>query len=122
MISHPPSGIAAAGMWLARLILEREEWDANLAHYSGYKEVELMPTASLMLNYLLKPVRHENFFNKYASAKFAKASVVVRTWALEKWEEGSVVDLVADYEQLKEESRARRLKALAEADGKGEEC
>lgn len=26
MISHPPSVIAAAGMWLARLILDREEW------------------------------------------------------------------------------------------------
>jgi hypothetical protein len=139
MISHPPSVIAAAGMWLARLVLDREEWvrafsyppcyintdapqDANLAHYSGYKEAELMPTASLMLNYLLKPVRHENFFNKYASAKFAKASVVVRTWALEQWEEGSVVDLEAECERLKEESRERRLRALAEADGEGEEC
>lgn len=26
MISHPPSVIAAAGMWLARLVLDREEW------------------------------------------------------------------------------------------------
>ena len=26
MLSHPPSVIAAAGMWLARLILDREEW------------------------------------------------------------------------------------------------
>jgi hypothetical protein len=81
-----------------------------------------MPTASLMLNYILKPIRHENFFNKYASAKFAKASVVVRTWALEKWEEGSVVDLEAECERLKEEIRARPLRALAEADGVSGEC
>lgn len=139
MISHTPSIIAAAGMWLARLILDRDEWvscvfllcvilgadsrqDANLAHYSGYKEAELMPTASLMLNYLLKPIRHENFFNKYASAKFAKASVIVRTWTLERWEEGSVVDLEAECKRLKEECRERRLRALAEAEGKGEEA
>lgn len=81
-----------------------------------------MPTASLMLNYLLKPVRHENFFNKYASAKFAKASVVVRTWALEKWEEGSVIDLEVECERLKEDSRDRRSRALAEADHEGDEC
>jgi hypothetical protein len=30
MISHPPSGIAAAGMWLARLVLGREEWVRRL--------------------------------------------------------------------------------------------
>jgi len=76
-----------------------------------------MPTASLMLNYFLKPIRHENFFNKYASAEFDKASVVVRTWALERWEEGSLVNLDAECERLKEESRERRLRALAEVDG-----
>ena len=44
----------------------------NLAHYSSYRESDIIPTASLMLNYILKPVRHQSFFKKYASNKYLK--------------------------------------------------
>lgn len=44
----------------------------NLAHYSSYPEHALVPTANLMLNYVLRPIRHESFFKKYASKKFLK--------------------------------------------------
>ena len=47
---------------------------ANLAHYSGYKESALIPTANLMLNYILKPIRHEAFRKKYAGKRFQKVS------------------------------------------------
>lgn len=47
----------------------------NLAHYSGYSESALVPTANLMLNYVLKPIRHESFHKKYAGKRYYKASV-----------------------------------------------
>lgn len=49
----------------------------NLAHYSSYPESALVPTANLMLNYVLKPIRHESFHKKYAGKRYFKVS-----WAL----------------------------------------
>ncbi|KAK7529057.1 G2/mitotic-specific cyclin CYB1 [Phyllosticta citriasiana] len=81
-IAYPPSQISAAAMYLARLVLERGEWDAVLAHYSGYTEEEIQPVLDLMVDYLSAPVVvHEAFFKKYASKKFLKASIVLRQWA-----------------------------------------
>lgn len=81
-IGYPPSQISAAAMYLARLVLERGEWDAVLAHYSGYTEEEIQPVLDLMIDYLSAPVVvHEAFFKKYASKKFLKASIVLRQWA-----------------------------------------
>jgi len=71
-IAHPPSRIAAAAMYLARLILERGEWDATLSYYAGYNEEEIQPVFLLMLDYLYGPVIHDAFFKKYASKKFLK--------------------------------------------------
>jgi len=82
-LAHPPSQVAAAAMYLARLVLERGPWDATLAHYSGYSEEEIQPVLSLMIDYLAAPVLHEAFFKKYASKKFLKASIVLRKWAKE---------------------------------------
>ncbi|KAK8216514.1 G2/mitotic-specific cyclin CYB1 [Phyllosticta capitalensis] len=81
-IAYPPSQISAAAMYLARLVLERGEWDNVLAHYSGYTEEEIQPVLELMIDYLSSPVVvHEAFFKKYASKKFLKASIVLRQWA-----------------------------------------
>lgn len=44
----------------------------NLAHYSSYPESAIIPTANIMLNYILKPIRHSSFFKKYASKKYMK--------------------------------------------------
>ncbi|KAI0674570.1 cyclin-like protein [Trametes maxima] len=101
LIAAPPSLLAAASIWLARLILGFSDWTPNLAHYSSYRERDIVPTANLMLNYILKPVRHQSFYKKYASKKFLKASVFVRDWALERWEEASQVDLEAELPDLK---------------------
>lgn len=76
-----PSHIAAASMYLSRMILERGEWHATLAHYSGYTEDEIKPVFQLMVDYLHQPVQHEAFFKKYASKKFLKASILTRQWA-----------------------------------------
>ena len=69
---YPQSQIAAAAMYLARLILERGPWDVTLAHYAGYTEEEIDPVFRLMVDYLHRPVSHEAFFKKYASKKFMK--------------------------------------------------
>ncbi|KAH6615365.1 cyclin-like protein [Boeremia exigua] len=82
-LAHPPSQVAAAAMYLARLVLERGPWDATLVHYSGYSEEEIQPVLHLMIDYLSGPVLHEAFFKKYASKKFLKASIVLRKWAKE---------------------------------------
>ncbi|PSN72712.1 A/B/D/E cyclin, partial [Corynespora cassiicola Philippines] len=98
-IAYPPSQVAAASMYLARLVLERGEWDATLAHYAGYTEEEIQPVLQLMIDYLSGPVVHEAFFKKYASKKFLKASIVLRRWAKE---------YVAQYGNvLQETSRSR---------------
>lgn len=71
-LAHPPSQVAAASMYLARLVLERGPWDATLVHYAGYTEEEIQPVLELMIDYLSGPVAHEAFFKKYASKKFLK--------------------------------------------------
>ncbi|KAJ4367389.1 G2/mitotic-specific cyclin [Neocucurbitaria cava] len=82
-LAHPPSQVAAAAMYLARLVLERGPWDATLSHYAGYTEEEIQPVLQLMIDYLSGPVVHEAFFKKYASKKFLKASILLRKWAKE---------------------------------------
>jgi hypothetical protein len=44
----------------------------NLAHYSSYAESALVPVANIMLNYVLKPIRHESFYKKYAGKRYLK--------------------------------------------------
>ncbi|TEY46200.1 hypothetical protein BOTCAL_0320g00110 [Botryotinia calthae] len=80
-MKYLPSHVAAASMYLARLILEKGEWDPMLTHYSGYSEDEIEPVFQLMVDYLARPVTHEAFFKKYASKKFLKASILTRSWA-----------------------------------------
>ncbi|KIK15440.1 hypothetical protein PISMIDRAFT_16529, partial [Pisolithus microcarpus 441] len=113
LLATPPSLVAAAAIWLARLILGNDKWTPNLAHYSSYAESSLLPTANLMLNYILKPIRHESFFKKYAGKRYLKVSVWVREWALERWEEGSQVTLAQDLPKLKALNRAERARQEA---------
>ncbi|EPE04685.1 g2 mitotic-specific cyclin-b [Ophiostoma piceae UAMH 11346] len=74
-MSYRPSHVAAAAMFLARLILDRGEWDATLSFYAGYTEEEIEPVAILMVDYLARPSTHEAFFKKYAT------SLITRQWA-----------------------------------------
>ena len=46
--------------------------DVNLIHYSDYTEPEIMPVFKLMIDYLVRPVKHHAFYKKYASKKFHK--------------------------------------------------
>ncbi|KAG5294890.1 G2/mitotic-specific cyclin-B [Histoplasma ohiense] len=80
-MAYRQSHVAAASMYLARLILHRGRWDATLAHYSGYTKEEILPVFQLLIDYLHRPISHEAFFKKYANKKFMKASIVTRQWA-----------------------------------------
>ncbi|KAI0065251.1 hypothetical protein BV25DRAFT_1927886 [Artomyces pyxidatus] len=113
MIAAPPSLLAASAIWLARLVLGREDWTPNLAHYSSYSESALVPTANLMLNYVLKPIRHPSFYKKYASKKYMKASPFERKWALNRWEENTLVHLESELPSLNALTGAARDRAIA---------
>ncbi|KAI0450115.1 cyclin-like protein [Xylaria acuta] len=80
-MKYRPSHVAAAAIYLARLIFDRGEWDPTIAYYAGYSEEEIEPVFELMVDYLARPVIHEAFYKKYASKKFLKASLVTRDWA-----------------------------------------
>lgn len=116
LLATPPSLVAAAATWLGRLILGNDKWSANHAHYSSYAESSIIPTANLMLNYILKPIRHESFYKKYAGKRFMKVSILVREWALERWEEGEQMSLAAELPAIRARNRAER-ERLAGMDG-----
>jgi G2/mitotic-specific cyclin 1/2 len=102
LVGTPPSLLAAAAMWLARLALGEGDWlpasstaakdedeDATvtapkrayvlwtptLVHYATYAEAELLPAARHMLRYVLQPVRHESFYRKWAGKRNMKVSL-----------------------------------------------
>ncbi|KAK9447960.1 cyclin-like protein [Limtongia smithiae] len=102
-MTRVPSIAAAASMFLARLMLERPEWDKNLVHYSGYTEAEIKPVADLMIDYLVKPVKHEAFFKKYASKRYMKASIIARQWAKKYVDENPLPAMNIDSETAEEE-------------------
>ncbi|KAG0146271.1 hypothetical protein CROQUDRAFT_44630 [Cronartium quercuum f. sp. fusiforme G11] len=105
LISTVPSLLAAASIWLSRKLLKRGKWDSNLVHYSGYSQKEILPTAQLMLDYILRSGckssgmglepnfigiigyeggnEHNNLFKKYATRKFFRVSELVREWAID---------------------------------------
>ncbi|CAE6462912.1 unnamed protein product [Rhizoctonia solani] len=86
LLKCAPSLLSAASLWLARLILDREEWNANLEHYSGYSEEALLPCANTMLNYIVQPPStHESLWKKYSGKKYFKCATYARKWAEQRW-------------------------------------
>ncbi|KAG1724192.1 cyclin-like protein [Suillus lakei] len=113
LLATPPSLVAAAVTWLGRLILGTDKWVRRvlsiITHYSSYAESSIIPTANLMLNYIPKPVRHESFYKKYAGKRFMK-------WALERWEEGKQVSLLAELPAIRAKNRERLAAAGLDGD------
>jgi G2/mitotic-specific cyclin 1/2 len=87
LIPFPPSMLAAAAMWLARLCFDRGPWHANMVHYSTYAQHELLDCAQVMIDFVVDPKLDMTtaFFKKYASRKHLKASIFARDWALHRW-------------------------------------
>ncbi|PTB47159.1 uncharacterized protein TrAFT101_003408 [Trichoderma asperellum] len=99
-MSFRPSHVAAASMYLARLMLDRGEWDPTIAYYAGYTEEEVEPVVNLMVDYLARPPIHEAFFKKYASKKFLKASILSRQWAKKNAPLFGIEDLHLSLDQI----------------------
>ncbi|KAI3621456.1 g2 mitotic-specific cyclin cdc13 [Moniliophthora roreri] len=117
LVATPPSLLAAASLWFARLMLSREDWNPNLVHYTTYKEREVVPIANAMLNYVLSESQSETLYKKYASKKYMKCSVFVRKWALSRFVGGTKVDLVEMLPVIKADIvEARLAKLTAEAE------
>ncbi|KAL0572259.1 G2/mitotic-specific cyclin [Marasmius crinis-equi] len=113
LVAVPPSLQAAASLWFARLMLHREDWNANLIHYTTYKEREVVEVANRMLYYLLQYDQSENLYKKYASKKYFKCSVFVRKWALNLFKPGSEPDLAEMLPAIKADIREQREAKLA---------
>ena len=73
-MAYRPSHVAAAAMYMSRLILDRGPWDDIITYYAGYTEDEIEPVFLLMLDYLVRPIVHEAFFKKYAGKRFLKGT------------------------------------------------
>lgn len=81
LLKYRPSELAGAAMFLARRILDRGDWNANLVHYSGdCDEESLYDILAIMVAFIKAPVVNEAFFKKYASKRFLKASIVAHQW------------------------------------------
>lgn len=39
-----------------------------------YSEIDLLPTANIILNYVLEPIQHQSLYKKYASKRYLKVS------------------------------------------------
>ena len=77
--SHVPASLqAAAALWFSMKLLDDQEWTANLAYYSGYSEVDLLPT----MYRIAEVLRHSHISEyqaartKYASADFMMISLI----------------------------------------------
>lgn len=100
LLEHPPSLVAAASIWMARKVLERGPWTPTLVHYSSYTEYELLGTAEIMLDYVLRPIQHPAFHKKYAAKKFMRASAYVVEWAKKQFPHGVVPPAETDCQDL----------------------
>lgn len=78
-----PSLCSASAMYIARTIMSKSPvWTGNLIHYSGgYKVEDMRDCINLIIQYLTSPVEHDEFFKKYSTKKFMKASILCRSWA-----------------------------------------
>ncbi len=81
-IGYLPSLCAASAMYISRKMLGKFDWNGNLIHYSGgYGESDMRETCEMIVDYLVGPIVHEEFFKKYASRRFMKVSILARQWA-----------------------------------------
>ncbi|KAL1918048.1 uncharacterized protein VTP21DRAFT_3314 [Calcarisporiella thermophila] len=73
----PASLVAAAGHYLAMMMLNKGEWTRAHRYYSGYKEEELQPVVDRILELLHHPKKHLAITEKYSEKRYMKASLYV---------------------------------------------
>ncbi|KAJ2919027.1 hypothetical protein MD484_g1465, partial [Candolleomyces efflorescens] len=88
LVGVVPSLIAAAALWLGRLVVCKWDWTPNLEHYTTFSEEAIMPVAGIMMEYVCTtPIQHESVYTKYLSKRHLKCSHFVRDWGLDRWGE-----------------------------------
>ncbi|KIK90759.1 hypothetical protein PAXRUDRAFT_27271 [Paxillus rubicundulus Ve08.2h10] len=65
LLATPPLSMAAAVIWLARLILGNDTWTATLAHYPSYVESPSIPITNPIPNYVPKPIKRPPFKSRH---------------------------------------------------------
>jgi G2/mitotic-specific cyclin 1/2 len=88
-IRFPPSMMAAASMWIARRIMSKGPWNADLEYFSGYKEKDLILCVQALVAYLeetlpFKNASYATVFKKYSHEKFLKAAQYVENWMVQE--------------------------------------
>ncbi|KAJ2926781.1 hypothetical protein H1R20_g10304, partial [Candolleomyces eurysporus] len=118
-----PSLIAAAALWLGRLVVGRSDWTPNLEHYTTFSEEEIYPVAGIMMEYVCTtPIQHESVYSKYLSKRHMKCSYFVRAWGLDRWGENAEhIPMERDVKWVKrgirEEQKRLAEQAAKEAEG-----
>jgi G2/mitotic-specific cyclin 1/2 len=88
-IGYLPSLCASSSMFIARKMIGKNDWNSNLIHYSGnYNKNDMEEICLMIIDYLVSPIVHEEFFKKYASRKFMRVSILARQWAKKVLSEG----------------------------------
>ena len=64
----------------------------NLAHYTTFSEEEILPTANIMLEYILtNPIQHESLYKKFSSRRYFRVrrrplflfvSIILTFWSM----------------------------------------
>ncbi|KAK5657283.1 hypothetical protein OQA88_3345 [Cercophora sp. LCS_1] len=73
-----PSYLAAGAHCLSRFMLKKGNWSPAHVHYSGYTMAQLKPLVTLILDCCQDARKHHlAVFEKYATAKYKKASLYV---------------------------------------------
>ncbi|KAF9018143.1 A/B/D/E cyclin [Hymenopellis radicata] len=116
LVSVPASKQAAACLYLARLSLQKEDWTPTLAHYAGYKEAEILPVVKVLLDHLLLPEveQSQTLVKKYASKRYQKCSIYMRSWVLDCFPKGAPVNIdkeLPGVKQMIQESNYKRMVA-----------
>ncbi|KAE8233002.1 hypothetical protein CF326_g1960 [Tilletia indica] len=80
-VAVPSRRLAAAAMFLA-LTMSRIDWDPTHESVSGYRAVDLVPTAKHLLAAIRSPSFPTSFtFHKYAHTRHQNIGVHIRAWA-----------------------------------------
>lgn len=123
LVGVVPSLVAAAALWLGRLVVGKADWTPNLEHYSTFSEEAIYPVAGIMMEYVCTtPIQHESVYTKYLSKRHMKCSYFVREWGLDRWgENAELIHMEEDAKWVKRDIRQeqKRLRDLAGREAEG---
>eukprot|EP00088_Acartia_fossae_P051253 TRINITY_DN57592_c0_g1_i1.p1 TRINITY_DN57592_c0_g1~~TRINITY_DN57592_c0_g1_i1.p1 ORF type:complete len:288 (-),score=31.87 TRINITY_DN57592_c0_g1_i1:140-982(-) len=79
-LGYGGSRIAAAAIYIARIVYEEGGWTPNMAHYANYSKQDLQPVVKVILDSVSGPIRYESLFRKYGAKRNLKSSIKMKAW------------------------------------------